>query len=81
MYNYGIEKVSPHAEHVGLMSHNGVNIMTGKKYTPKQQILSFWNRVNKDGSIPAHMPHLGKCWEWLGTSHRQGYGYIRIDGI
>lgn len=49
--------------------------MSGKKYTPEQQIVSFWNRVNKEGSIPTHMPHLGQCWEWTGTHHRQGYGY------
>jgi len=47
--------------------------MAGKKYTPEQRINAFWNKVNKDGSIPVHMPHLGKCWEWT-ASLVQGYG-------
>lgn len=46
-----------------------------RKLSPEQLIISFWSRVNKNGSIPAHMPHLGKCWEWTGTSRdKHGYG-------
>lgn len=36
--------------------------------------IRFWPNVNKDGSIPAHMPHLGKCWEWIGSISVWGYG-------
>lgn len=43
-------------------------------FTPEQRIAAFWNKVNKDGSVPAHMPHLGKCWEWTAAKHKQGYG-------
>jgi hypothetical protein len=35
----------------------------------------FWAKVNKDGPIPAHMPHLGKCWVWTAFTNK-GYGTI-----
>lgn len=34
----------------------------------------FWEKVNKDGPIPAHRPDLGACWEWQRQS-RSDYGY------
>lgn len=40
----------------------------------------FWKRVNKDGPIPAHMPHLGKCWVWTGTLNQSGYGQVKKQG-
>lgn len=46
------------------------------KYTPEKQIEVFWSRVNKDGNIPAHMPHLGKCWE-LTAGLVDGYGVTK----
>jgi hypothetical protein len=33
----------------------------------------FWARVNKDGPVPPHMPHLGRCWEWTGIRTLNGY--------
>jgi len=50
------------------------------KYTPGQAIIAFWNKVNKDGSIPAHCPELGQCWEWTGGLTSQGYGSIVYGG-
>lgn len=44
------------------------------KYTPEQQILSFWSRVNKNGSIPEHCPELGHCWVWTSSLRVDGYG-------
>jgi len=44
------------------------------KYTPEKQLKSFWNKVNKDGSIPAHCPELGPCWEWTAYCSKFGYG-------
>lgn len=42
-------------------------------YTPKD-IERFWSKVNKNGSIPEHMPHLGECWEWnLSCYKNRGY--------
>lgn len=45
-------------------------------YTPEQFENAFWNKVNKDGSIPAHCPELGNCWEWLACKTSKGYGNI-----
>ncbi len=39
----------------------------------------FWNRVDVDGPIPAHMPHLGKCWLWIGHKNEKGYGHFFVD--
>lgn len=46
------------------------------KYTPEEFKNIFWNKVNKDGSIPAHCPELGKCWEWIAGKTNKGYGNI-----
>lgn len=34
----------------------------------------FWTRVNKNGPAPEHVPHLGRCWEWVGIKGATGYG-------
>ena len=39
----------------------------------------FWVKVNKDGTIPAHKPELGKCWLWTAATCR-GYGKFQIGG-
>lgn len=36
----------------------------------------FFSKVNKDGPIPEHMPHLGKCWVWTACRFTNGYGWI-----
>lgn len=36
----------------------------------------FWEKVNKNGPVPKHMPHLGKCWVWTAGSDGRDYGYI-----
>lgn len=48
-------------------------------YTTKF-IAKFWSRVNKDGPIPAHVPHLGKCWVWTRGKLNAGYGITYPDG-
>lgn len=44
----------------------------------------FLSRVNKDGPIPEHVPHLGNCWQWLGAlgrTHKDaGYGIFGMCG-
>jgi len=37
----------------------------------------FWTKVNKNGPIAAHMPHLGRCWVWT-AGKSSGYGRIGI---
>lgn len=37
----------------------------------------FWQKVNKDGPVPAHVPHLGKCWTWISViKKKKGYGVL-----
>jgi len=57
---------------------NGVTHLM-PKYTPEQRIIAFWSYVNKNGSIPVHMPHLGNCWEWTGSNDGR-YGQATWDG-
>lgn len=35
----------------------------------------FWEKVDRDGPIPIHMPHLGPCWLWTGSKEK-GYGLL-----
>lgn len=58
--------------------HTGARIITGA--TMKTTKERFWSKVNKDGPIPAHMPHLGKCWIWKGFKNNRGYGQFMVDG-
>ena len=37
----------------------------------------FWNRVDKEGPIPAEQPDLGPCWLWTAGRFAAGYGEIR----
>lgn len=50
------------------------------KYTSEQQAIAFWNKVNKNGSIPKHRPELGNCWEWT-ASLVKGYGAFKVYGV
>jgi hypothetical protein len=34
----------------------------------------FWEKVNKNGEVPSCCPELGKCWLWIGTTNKKGYG-------
>jgi hypothetical protein len=38
----------------------------------------FWAKVNKDGPVPAHIPELGKCWVWTGSTNGDGYGTFTL---
>lgn len=40
----------------------------------------FWEKVNKDGPIPANRPDLGPCWLFTRSLGRDGYGKIAIQG-
>ncbi len=42
--------------------------------------IRFWSKVNKDGPIPAHVPYLGKCWEWKAATFRNGYALFSVQG-
>ena len=38
----------------------------------------FWRKVNKNGPIPPHRPEIGQCWEWKGSTGRDGYGQLHV---
>jgi hypothetical protein len=40
----------------------------------------FWAKVNREGPIPTHAPHLGPCWIWTGSTVKRGYGHYRTGG-
>lgn len=40
----------------------------------------FWAKVDKNGPVPEHMPHLGQCWIWTGVPDDKGYGQCRMAG-
>ncbi len=40
----------------------------------------FWQKVDKDGPVPASVPHLGPCWLWRDFIYAKGYGRIWIKG-
>lgn len=39
----------------------------------------FWNKVDKNGPVPAHVPELGQCWIWAGAKLKSGYGQFNIN--
>ncbi len=34
----------------------------------------FWDKVDKNGPIPAHVPDIDCCWVWAGAKNTGGYG-------
>lgn len=40
----------------------------------------FWEKVNKEGSVPERCPGRGPCWEWTAT-RAAGYGRVGINGL
>lgn len=44
--------------------------------TPMQR---FSEKVNKLGPVPAHVPKLGNCWQWMAFEYG-GYGSFALNG-
>lgn len=38
----------------------------------------FWNKVDKNGPVPAHVPEIGNCWTWKMAKNKSGYGVTSI---
>ena len=38
----------------------------------------LWEKVDRDGSLPAHCPELGNCWVWTGAITKFGYGKFSV---
>lgn len=39
----------------------------------------FWEKVNKNGPVPAEIPVLGSCWDWMGARDSAGYGRFNVS--
>lgn len=40
----------------------------------------FWEKVDKNGPVPAHRPDLGSCWLWIGhVEPTTGYGRFQVQ--
>jgi hypothetical protein len=37
----------------------------------------FWERVDRNGPVPAHRPELGPCWPWTRGHFAEGYGAVK----
>lgn len=51
------------------------------KYLPEDILSKFWERVDKNGPIPSHLPELGPCWQWTGQIMNQKgkeYGWFSM---
>lgn len=48
-------------------------VMITSTFTQKD-IVRFWKYVDKNGTVPAHRPELGKCWIWKARKQPSGYG-------
>lgn len=48
------------------------------RYSSKRTERVFWKNVSSDG--PVHST-LGKCWVWLRTLDRDGYGHIKDNYV
>jgi hypothetical protein len=38
----------------------------------------FWEKVDRNGPIPEHLPALGQCWVWMKKIHATGYGQFAL---
>ncbi len=49
-------------------------VLRGPHARKENPVARFWCFVDKNGPVPAHQPHLGKCWIWTGGRTSGGYG-------
>jgi hypothetical protein len=40
----------------------------------------FESKVDRNGPIPDHARELGRCWVWIASRDRKGYGQIALNG-
>lgn len=39
----------------------------------------FWEKVDKNGPVPPHQKNIGRCWIWLSSTDKDGYGTIWLN--
>jgi hypothetical protein len=69
MYCALVSKASAHRSQVGIPDRR-------EQVITKAQMARFWQRVDRNGPVPPHAPHLGGCWIWTGEKSVPGYGYL-----
>lgn len=52
----------------------------GMAFDPHLIATKFTAKIDRNGPVPTHQPHLGPCWLWTGTWRNKGYGRIKIEG-
>jgi hypothetical protein len=57
---------------------SGDPAVTGRPDLGKTLEQRFWEKVSKDGPVPAHRPELGACWPWTMSLNPAGYGQFII---
>ena len=55
-------------------------LKAGKFFTCGAKRCRFWEKVDKNGPVPAHKPELGQCWLWTGATKENGYGVLKEPG-
>ncbi len=45
----------------------------------EKTIARFWSKVDANGPVPLHVPHLGQCWVWT-ADLANGYGRFTLWG-
>lgn len=58
--------------------HRSGNPKKVRVYTSIPPEERFWMKVNKNGPIQSHVPHLGPCWQWAGKPNPNGYGELNV---
>ena len=47
---------------------------------PKRDVAErFWEKVDRNGPVPAHRPELGPCWLWCAQKLTSGYGRFTVS--
>ncbi|MBF8255858.1 MAG: hypothetical protein HW375_765 [Anaerolineales bacterium] len=54
--------------------YNQMDIKTLQERSVMKVLNNFWAKVNKNGLVPLHAPHLGPCWVWQARWRNDGYG-------
>lgn len=53
---------------------------TAKAERPEITTLErFWSKVDMNGTVPEHAPHLGPCWLWAGSKRPSGHGVFMVS--
>jgi HNH endonuclease len=65
------------------MKHTPETIQKMREHRRGNDLIEkFWNRVDKNGPVQHHVPHLGPCWEWTGrlATGKFRYGIFIVAG-